>query len=53
MDDVTKSEYQYPERKRGREAKIEELLRRVDTLPVLDDRTEDEILGYDENGLPT
>jgi antitoxin VapB len=23
------------------------------SLPVLDDRSEDEILGYDENGLPT
>jgi antitoxin VapB len=22
-------------------------------LPVLDDRTPDEIIGYDENGLPT
>ncbi len=22
-------------------------------LPVLDDRTADEIIGYDENGLPT
>lgn len=22
-------------------------------LPVLDDRSEDEILGYDEHGLPT
>jgi antitoxin VapB len=27
-------------------------LRRVDALPVLDDRAADEILGYDENGLP-
>jgi antitoxin VapB len=23
------------------------------SLPVLDDRTEDEIMGWDENGLPT
>ena len=22
-------------------------------LPILDDRTDDEILGYDENGLPS
>jgi antitoxin VapB len=27
--------------------------RRVAALPVLDHRTADEILGYDENGLPT
>lgn len=32
---------------------IEEILRRVDALPVLDPRTPDEIIGYDENGLPT
>ena len=27
--------------------------RRWRALPVLDPRTPDEILGYDENGLPT
>jgi antitoxin VapB len=32
---------------------IEEILRRVDALPILDDRSPDEILGYDENGLPS
>ena len=31
---------------------IQELLRRVDALPHLDSRSEDEILGYDENGIP-
>jgi antitoxin VapB len=31
---------------------VEELLRRVDALPNLDSRPEDEILGYDEHGLP-
>jgi antitoxin VapB len=31
---------------------LEEILRRVDQLPVLDPRTPDEILGYDEHGLP-
>jgi antitoxin VapB len=31
---------------------LEEILRRVDKLPVLDSRTPDEILGYDEHGLP-
>ena len=31
---------------------IEDLLRRVDALPVHDSRPEGEILGYDEDGLP-
>ena len=31
---------------------VEELLRRVDALPNLDSRPEDEILGYDEHGVP-
>lgn len=31
---------------------IEEMLRRVDALPNLDSRPEDEILGYDEHGMP-
>lgn len=31
---------------------LEEILQRVDRLPVLDPRSPDEILGYDENGLP-
>ncbi len=33
-------------------ASVEEILRRVDALPTLDTRSEDEILGYDEHGLP-
>jgi antitoxin VapB len=46
--------------RRGSDAEIEarrqammEILKEIDKLPVLDDRTADEILGYDENGLPT
>ena len=31
---------------------IEEILRRVHALPVLDPRSPDEIIGYDEHGLP-
>ena len=31
---------------------IEDLLRRVDSLPTLDSRPDDEILGYDEHGVP-
>jgi antitoxin VapB len=31
---------------------LQDILRRVDRLPILDSRTPDEILGYDEHGLP-
>jgi hypothetical protein len=34
-------------------SEIDAILRRVDSLPVLDSRPEDEILGYDSNGVPT
>ncbi len=42
-------------RRRGRirAVQAEELLRRVDALPVLDSRPEEEILGYDRDGIPT
>ena len=46
--------------KRRREADIERrrqainaIVERFASLPVLDDRSDEEILGYDENGLPT
>lgn len=32
--------------------KLTDILRRVDDLPEKDKRSPDEILGYDENGLP-
>lgn len=28
------------------------VLRRMDALPILDDRTPDQIIGYDEHGVP-
>jgi len=31
---------------------LEDVLRRVDQMPVLDSRTPDDILGYDDRGLP-
>jgi antitoxin VapB len=31
---------------------LDEIALRCAALPTLDDRSEDEILGYDENGLP-
>jgi antitoxin VapB len=41
-------------RRRGRvvAGQLEDVLRRVDAMPTLDARTEDEILGYDEHGMP-
>ena len=33
-------------------SQLDDILRRVDQLPVLDSRTPDEILGYNEHGLP-
>lgn len=43
-----------PQRRRGRimTEKLEDILRRVDALPTLDTRPEDEILGYDSQGIP-
>jgi hypothetical protein len=32
--------------------RLDEILARVDALAILDDRSEDEILGYDADGLP-
>jgi antitoxin VapB len=31
---------------------MEAMQRRLSALPVLDHRTDDEIIGYDENGIP-
>ncbi len=42
--------------KRGRkpwdEAAIKQLIARFQALPVLDDRSADDIIGYDEHGVP-
>jgi antitoxin VapB len=46
------------ERVRGRrrasslEEQVADILQRVDALPVISTASEDEILGYDENGIP-
>ena len=34
-------------------AQIDDILQRVDEMPDLDTRTPDEIIGYDEDGLPS
>ena len=31
---------------------VEDILKRMDALPTLDERSEDEILGYDQDGVP-
>lgn len=33
--------------------KLLEIARSFNSLPILDNRTPDEIIGYDENGLPS
>jgi len=43
---------QQKRRTRVLSSQLEDILRRVDALPALDSRTEDEILGYDQNGIP-
>ncbi len=37
---------------KGLPEQVEDILQRMDALPTLDERTEDEILGYDKNGAP-
>lgn len=39
--------------RRGLAHELNEIGRRCAALPVVDDRTPDEILGYDERGQPT
>jgi antitoxin VapB len=41
------------EERRRRVAAMREFARRFQEAPVVDPRSPDEILGYDENGLPT
>jgi antitoxin VapB len=39
-------------RTRLKREKLNDILRRIDALPDLDTRPADEILGYDDRGLP-
>jgi len=34
-------------------AQLEEIVHRVDQLPVRDNRAPDELMGYDQDGLPS
>jgi antitoxin VapB len=40
------------QRSRNLASQLGEILRRVDQLSILDTRSADEIVGYDEHGLP-
>ena len=37
----------------GARAEIDRIVAELARAPILDDRTADEIIGYDEHGLPT
>ena len=39
-------------RSQALETQLDDILRRVDEMPDLDSRSPDEIVGYDEDGLP-
>src|ERR1700686_3496498 len=39
-------------RNERRRIKVNDVLERVDALPILDPRSADEVVGYDEHGLP-
>lgn len=44
------------QRRRGKSidrARIDEIVAKLAALPVVDDRSPDELLGYDERGLPS
>jgi antitoxin VapB len=43
---------QYPSKHRRAGSELAKLASELRKLPVLDTRTADELLGYDENGLP-
>ena len=44
------------QRRRGKtvdRARIDEIVAQLAALPVVDDRSPDELIGYDEHGLPS
>jgi antitoxin VapB len=44
------------QRRRGKaldRAKIDEIVAQLTAIPVVDDRSPDELIGYDERGLPS
>lgn len=49
---LARNESRKMEDRETRKAAILQIVKDFNRLPVLDDRSADEILGYDENGLP-
>lgn len=43
----------HSERNRRRQRDLRDIVERFNRLPILDDRHPDEIIGYDESGLPS
>jgi antitoxin VapB len=50
---LAKNDLRGRENREARKAAILAILHEMDGLPVLDPRSPDELLGYDENGLPS
>ena len=53
VDEQLKREERKQQTKDAMLAEIRAIAAHYKGLPVLDNRTEDEILGYDENGIPS
>lgn len=53
VDERLEKERRRQENREFRLAQIRAISRRCAALPLLDTRSEDEILGYDENGIPS
>jgi len=53
VDEQLKREERKRQNKDALLAEIRAIAAHYKSLPVLDNRTEDEILGYDENGIPS
>ena len=53
VDEQLKREERKRQNKDALLAEIRAIAAHYKSLPVLDKRTEDEILGYDENGIPS
>ncbi len=41
------------ERRRQRDRRLDDIIERFQQLPRLDEREPDEVIGYDEHGLPS
>jgi antitoxin VapB len=50
---LERQERRQPERRKASLERLKAIVEEYNRLPVVDAREPDEILGYDENGLPT